>query len=231
MVALFAMRVETVDADVLERLVGQVSARRQEQFYRFRQRDDAVRCLFGELMIRRIVMNETNARNEEIEFAVNAYGKPEIVAPVRQQYNISHSGRWIVCATGASAVGVDVEEMRPIELDIAKSFFSPGEIRQLFELPEARRQERFYELWTLKESYIKAVGKGLSIPLASFSFDFDAANERYELFEGMDRSDYEAHLIPFDERYKLAVCSRKLAVLPEVRLWSMQDWLRRADMC
>ncbi|MCL6449206.1 MAG: 4'-phosphopantetheinyl transferase superfamily protein [Armatimonadetes bacterium] len=54
-------------------------------------------------------------------------------------------------------------------LDIAGKFFSPSEAKDIITLPEKARQERFYDYWTLKESYLKARGMGLSIPLNQFS--------------------------------------------------------------
>jgi 4'-phosphopantetheinyl transferase len=60
----------------------------------------------------------------------------------------------------------------PPSADIAERFFAPIEIADLANIPIERRHERFFEYWTLKESYIKARGMGLSIPLRQFSFQF-----------------------------------------------------------
>ena len=61
---------------------------------------------------------------------------------------------------------------RPVSTAIANRFFSPTEAAALSGVPEHRRQERFFEYWTFKESYIKARGMGLSIPLDRFSFHY-----------------------------------------------------------
>jgi phosphopantetheine--protein transferase-like protein len=61
-----------------------------------------------------------------------------------------------------------VEEIKPIDLKIARRFFTKREHAHLLEWPEALRTERFFELWTMKESYIKLKGAGLSLPLSSF---------------------------------------------------------------
>jgi 4'-phosphopantetheinyl transferase len=57
-------------------------------------------------------------------------------------------------------------------LESVEHFFSPAEVSDLEALPAPERADRFFQVWTLKESYIKAHGKGLSMPLAEFSFRF-----------------------------------------------------------
>jgi 4'-phosphopantetheinyl transferase len=73
------------------------------------------------------------------------------------------------------AVGVDVEncERSGNLLGVADRFFSPSEVGALQGLPADEQWRRFFCYWTLKESYIKAKGKGLAIPLGQFSFDLD----------------------------------------------------------
>jgi 4'-phosphopantetheinyl transferase len=72
------------------------------------------------------------------------------------------------------AVGVDVENIaaRAVSLDVANHFFSASEVAELSGVPPFLQQDRFFEYWTFKESYIKARGMGLSIPLDRFSFGF-----------------------------------------------------------
>ena len=112
-------------------------------------------------------------------FVPGEFGKPAISNPeaIAQQlaFNVSHTAGLIalVVARGHH-VGVDVESMsRPALLEEAVQFFAAAEIRDLEALTPAGRERRFFELWTLKESYIKASGRGLSHPLDEFAFRFD----------------------------------------------------------
>lgn len=115
------------------------------------------------------------------QFTTNAHGKPAIAAPgnpLTLRFNLSHSEGLIVLAiTRDREVGVDVEwPQRSGEmLAIAERYFSPSEVRELFALPPQQRRSRFFDLWTLKEAYIKACGQGLAIPLEEFSYSFPAA--------------------------------------------------------
>lgn len=110
----------------------------------------------------------------DIRFAYGEHGKPHLARPSlapELHFNLSHSGPLAVIAVAAGRrVGVDVERIRRDirALRIARRFFSEGEARVLEELPPARRCARFFALWTRKEAYIKALGRGLFQPLDVF---------------------------------------------------------------
>ena len=91
------------------------------------------------------------------------------------RFNLSHSGRRAVLAiTRGRDVGVDIElAEKPRRIAaIAGRFFSVQEAEALLSLPRSQQLDRFYDLWTLKEAYIKACGMGLAIPLHHFSYSF-----------------------------------------------------------
>ena len=103
-------------------------------------------------------------------------GKPHI--PEEQfgskvHINLSHSANLIACAISAAGrIGIDLEKVRPLQdLDgIATRFFSAPEYRLITLAEASEKLGLFYTIWTLKESFIKAVGKGLSMPLDNFWF-------------------------------------------------------------
>lgn len=91
------------------------------------------------------------------------------------QFNLSHSGEMaLVAVTRLGAVGVDVEQVRPLDdmMGIAGQFFAPGERARLAEMPSPHRQRAFFDCWTRKEAYIKGIGLGLSRPLDQFEVAF-----------------------------------------------------------
>jgi 4'-phosphopantetheinyl transferase len=112
--------------------------------------------------------------------AEGRWGKPGVPVvpgePPRVEFNISHSGgRVLLAATCGMAVGVDLEVPRPgVEFEeLLRRFFSAEEFAEWQSLPTALRTAGFYHLWTRKEAVVKAVGRGLSLPLASFQVTFD----------------------------------------------------------
>jgi 4'-phosphopantetheinyl transferase len=109
----------------------------------------------------------------EIPFCTSTYGKPALAAPVkgRLEFNLSHSGDIaLVAITNNSEVGVDVETIRPMPdaLQIAKRFFSAAESDALKQLPPSEQATAFLNLWTRKESFVKATGLGIANSLTRF---------------------------------------------------------------
>jgi medium-chain acyl-[acyl-carrier-protein] hydrolase len=110
----------------------------------------------------------------ELRFTYNPQGKPALAGetePAALRFNLSHShGLALYAVTWDREVGVDLEWMRPdfATEDIAERFFSPPEVAVLRAVPPAQRAEAFFACWSRKEAYIKARGKGLSIPLDEF---------------------------------------------------------------
>ena len=113
---------------------------------------------------------------KEWAFVVGAKGRPEIASPPSAlRFNLSNTSGLVVCAiTHGLDVGVDVESLsRPAPIDVADRFFAPSEVRVLRALPPEEQARRFFELWTLKESYAKARGLGLALPLDRYWFTLE----------------------------------------------------------
>ncbi|MET3939259.1 4'-phosphopantetheinyl transferase [Paenibacillus sp. PvP094] len=156
--------------EVWHLLLALVSAERRQQASRFVHQADAYRSVLGETLARVILSKWTGARPGDLTFIRNTYGKPSLISHPDLPFNVSHSGDWVAVISGGHApLGVDVEKISPIDMTIAERFFSPLESKNLAAEPADQQLETFYQLWTLKESYIKAIGMGLSMPLDSFS--------------------------------------------------------------
>lgn len=111
-------------------------------------------------------------------FATNPYGRPEIANDTEVHgglsFNVSHTSEMILMGvTRGNALGVDIETVSRVRapLEIAERFFSTDEAAALSALPVPLQRDRFVQLWTLKEAYMKACGMGFSIALDSFRFD------------------------------------------------------------
>jgi 4'-phosphopantetheinyl transferase len=110
----------------------------------------------------------------ELQFAYEARGKPFLANPSSDQpvnFNVAHSRNTALIAfTAGSPVGVDVEFIRTdiASEEIAVRYFAPQEVAELRALPPEQRPTAFFLGWTRKEAYVKALGDGLQVPLASF---------------------------------------------------------------
>ncbi len=114
----------------------------------------------------------------QLQFNSNAYGKPFLAFPAlsnQLQFNVSHSQDLALYAFAYNRqVGIDVEYKRAdVNYEaLAKVSFSPNEQASLHSLPYDLKQEAFFNCWTRKEAYIKARGKGFSIPTDIFDVSF-----------------------------------------------------------
>ncbi|OMF02992.1 4'-phosphopantetheinyl transferase superfamily protein [Paenibacillus sp. FSL H7-0942] len=185
-------------------LLSQVSAERRAQASRFVRQADAYRSVLGEILTRVTLSKLTGLRPAELSFTRNSYGKPSLSHHSDVQFNVSHSGDWIALISGSTdELGVDVEKIAPIDMQIAERFFSPKESQFLAAEPDDRRLETFYRLWTLKESYIKAVGMGLSIPLDSFALICNVDGD----WHSPEATSYQFLSLRLDHGHMLAACS------------------------
>lgn len=162
---------EYSDTKLINLLMQLVSQERREKVEKFMFHQDSLRCLLGDLISRYAICKITGYKNSELKFNVNAYNKPFLVEPSNLHFNVSHSGNVVVCAVADELVGIDVEYIKTIDFDIAKRFFTKEEYSSLMNQDPENQVKYFYLIWTLKESYIKADGRGLSLPLNSFSID------------------------------------------------------------
>ena len=142
---------------------------------RFHFERDRKQFVITRTMVRSILSYYLPIAPKAWEFTANQWGRPGIAQSAGQAvcFNVSHTAGLVVMAvSGLPVLGVDVENAseRKAPLDVARSYFSASEADDLYALPLAQQPERFFHYWTLKESYIKAKGKGLSIPLEQFSF-------------------------------------------------------------
>jgi 4'-phosphopantetheinyl transferase len=138
-------------------------------------------------ILRQLLARYLSILPEDILFSVTHLGKPFLAKELNLpsiEFNLSHSGDLILFAfTREYPIGVDVERIRPKVnyLDIAKRFFSAAEVRALNAFPEDEKITAFFHCWSRKEAVIKALGKGLSHHLSSFSVSIDRKEKNWQL--------------------------------------------------
>jgi 4'-phosphopantetheinyl transferase len=157
------------------RLLAWLSAKERARLARLRFEVDRDGYLVAQALKRRALAELCGVEPEQLEFRVAHFGRPEVSAPepaLALRFNLSHTRGLVACAVARScAIGVDVENVEQnLELmSVARHVFSSGEQGELDGLLGVARQRRFFELWTLKQAYIKAVGQDVR-PLRSIRF-------------------------------------------------------------
>ena len=197
-------------ADLFNELVVHMPNDRRERTLRFVKKEDAYRSLFSEMLIKTQIQKLIGIPIEAIQMDKNKYGKPYIKGCDNLHFNVSHSGLWVVAALSECAVGIDIEEKKAFDfLAIGERFFAAEEIQAL--LHASDQLDYFYLIWTMKESLIKHVGMGLSLPLNAFSIRTDSENGSFTFYED---ECYWFQPYAIHDDYKMAVCYKDGTGLP-----------------
>lgn len=152
-----------------------LSPEEQQRALKFHFEADRRRAVIARGNLRALLAKELNCAARDLELFAAEAGKPELRGSHsnRVHFNVSHSGELVLIALadcGGGPVGVDVEKARP-DLgvrELAQRFYCAAEWQEIRELQGTAQDEAFFRCWTRKEAIIKAVGKGLQVPLSSF---------------------------------------------------------------
>jgi len=171
-----------VPPETTARLYANLTADERNRGARFRFQRDRQRFVVAHGVLRDLLGRYLETPPGRIRFVYNASDKPDLGPEFggRVKFNLSHSFSLALIAVAArSDCGVDVEQIRADfdYAEIARRFFSDTEVNQLSALPEPLYAEAFLSCWTKKEAYLKARGRGLAIPLNSFSVPLEADQE------------------------------------------------------
>lgn len=219
---LYALKItEDVSQYEYEKLLKLVSTQKRERIKRYRFFDDAKRSLYADLLIRYLICEQLKVKNSRLKFEQNNYGKPLLVEPCGIHFNISHAGDWVVAVTDDNPIGIDIEKIGCADYTIAEKFFSKKEYIDLMSKDDDEKNDYFYILWTLKESYIKALGQGLSIPLNAFSFS--VINEEIKLIHKGVNNNFSFFKHKIDEKHILSVCCQHQSSIFSVNCLSIHD--------
>jgi len=172
----FAFPGEIRDKSILSAYERLLNAEEKRQWQRFHFARHRHQYIVTRALIRTTLSKYIDKDPRDWQFSLNRYGKPEIqntTGDLAIRFNISHTDGLILCGIVPNDdIGVDIEDCRRknTTIDIAGRYFSNQEVEDLRKLPESDQRNRFFAYWTLKESYIKARGMGLSLPLNQFTF-------------------------------------------------------------
>ena len=178
-----------------------------EKIDSFKFSTDMQRSLIAHLIVLQFYAKLLNKNINEIQLKYNEHEKPSLKNIDGHFFNISHSGNQVVVVFSDKEVGVDVEKIKGDRRKIAQRFFTKGEISDMRKAGIKDEQILyFYQLWTLKESYMKALGRGINMSLRSFAFK--KQGEEFKLAFSAHDEDWFFHSPKWDNGYYLSVCSR-----------------------
>lgn len=184
--------------NVFELKLKDIDEQRADKIKRLRITDDKLRCLGAGLLINFI----KEKYKIDGEVLIDKFGKPYFNNS-DISFNISHSGNYVVAAVSKHGIGVDIQRIKQDKHRIAEKNFLPSECEYINEIEDdAVKQQRFCEIWTIKEAYLKNIGIGLRKPLNSFEVSLDGDTPQI-----IGKKDYRFVQMKFDGRYIITVCA------------------------
>jgi 4'-phosphopantetheinyl transferase len=204
----------TDDADEVDvsRALALLSAGERERHGRLRLERDRDEFALAHGLLRTTLSELEDVAPRDWRFEIGAHGKPALAAGVSARpwsFNLSHTRGLVACAvTRQAAVGIDVELVTRTTdwRGIASRYFSPAETAQIDRAPAAEQATRFFELWTLKEAFAKALGVGLARTLDACAFEVaDGTVVGCRLLNGADPAAWQFALFAPAPHHRLAV--------------------------
>ena len=160
------------DEKIFAQMLHFITEDRKKKITQLKKKEDRCRSLAAGLLLeyalREYGISLLPGKMQQMHLVFGENGKPVLNGNTGIYFNLSHSGRYVAGVFSDKEVGIDVEQIRKGQMKVAKRFFCPEEYLALQKEKPGKADRRFTELWTRKESYIKAVGKGMALDLASF---------------------------------------------------------------
>ena len=157
------------DEERFNSMLDSVSETRRNKVMSYRFMKDRCLSLGAELLLRDALAERGIDRSGLLEFEYRKNGKPYLKNHADIFFNLSHSGDYVMCAISDSEVGCDIQKTDKADIKLAERFFTDREYHVIADLPaEKDREDMFYRYWTLKESFMKATGLGMQLPLDAF---------------------------------------------------------------
>ena len=186
----------------------QMSERRRSKVDR-QQTDGGKKLTLGAGILMDAGLMKYGLRERSVRVQEWGNGKPYAADYPQIHFNLSHSKNMVIAVFADTEVGCDIEYIGSLRLQIAKRYFCPAEYEYIISRPKEKQRETFYRLWTLKESFMKATGMGMKLPLNQF--EFLLGEEEVRVRQSVDDAKY--HFMEFaPDGYRMAVCTRKQAV-------------------
>lgn len=238
MLRLFALDVDTVSEEQLELCFSFIDPVEKERINRLMYKEDWRKAVCGRLLARFAISVFGGEPHQNLRFSRTCYGKPYLVHPKDIQFNLSHHGKWVICAVDELNVGCDLmtvevpgrdkDQRRFIEL--MRPSLSVKEYENLVALSESPRDQllTFFLYWMMKESYLKCSGIGLVDHLNQIECNADLRHLREGLassvsdsFQSSENSIFKTGFL--DESHIWSVCFKSNESNPQVEMISWED--------
>lgn len=187
--------------DVCEDSLNLLHKKQQERIKNIKNEKARKQALAAELLVLYIV-KKFKPKNISIPplRIVGEFGKPYFAENTDFKFNISHSEQWAVIAVSDCEIGIDIEKIGKLRTSVAKRVLHEKEKQEFFSLDIDSQKIRFYDYWVLKESIVKATGRGMNDSFSDICIKFVD-----EITPQIDEKQLKLFLLPFENEYKIGI--------------------------
>lgn len=213
----FVCRLPAVKSqETINRYVDYLPPVKREQIKRYRSMEDRYRTLVSYLLLRKVLMNKLSSVDLTM-LRFTTYGKPFADSSRIPPFSLSHSGDWCVCAIGTEGmIGVDIEKMTKRQPELFPLLFRKEE--------ECKSDSAFFTRWTIKESYLKAIGTGLMVDLQTLIVEEGAMGEYRVKHQQQYYPRGKVKVFNLLKQYCLSLCTLQEVKLPaHLQLYTFEE--------
>ncbi len=224
---IFAVKIlKDIDQAHLEDLLSQLDREKQQIIFSMKNLHARSAALTSALLIRHVIKIKLGLSGKEIVFAKNKYGKPYLALREDFHFNLSRSGDWAVCVIDESPVGIDIEKIDYEHPKIILEVLSSSELAIYKNLNPGDKISFFYNIWTRKESYVKALGIGLNVPLDALTVYLENEKDIFSpIIENITNNKYFFKQYFINSYYSMTVCAMNKSFSGSITLINNGDLL------
>ncbi len=197
------------DDKLFEEKLQLLSPYRQQKVALLKNRKDKNRSLGAGIALDHAL--ETYGLKERgMEYEIGEWGRPTLKYYPGIYFSLSHSGDYAICSIGEQQVGNDIEFIKEGRLKVADRFFCEEEKEWVYAAKnEQEIEKRMFRIWTIKESFLKVTGRGMSLPLQDFTVLMEEENRRIKIRQTVEAKYF--HVREYDDiaGYRVALCCKE----------------------
>lgn len=194
MVDLWYLNTQNISEEVVNKSLSSLPEKMVSEIIRLRNHQDRLLKLFGRLIVRKYHL-DAGVEFNWTKWKLSTAGKPYYEGG--KKISISHSGDYVIVVFSDREIGVDIERFASFDVNIALSYLHPLEAESILKAPNS--MEAFFRIWTRKEAYLKAIGRGI----------IDGLNDQNCLQNKLTgKKTWYLHDIPLISDYKISLCTQ-----------------------
>lgn len=194
---IYSCNITTVSDAELDTWFAAMSEERKKSVMRLQNENKRKAKIAADNLCRLAISEHCAVDAKSIKISLSEDGKPFAV-DCNVNFNISHSGNWVICAVSENEIGIDIEKIRSVNPRAAEKFACAEELKYI-----ASHENGFFEIWTLKEAYFKCIGTGLGADIKTVSFEVK------ENGIACSENGFDCSFVRIDGEYICSVCEKR----------------------